>query len=116
MDIPEIDEDTSSISSADSNLSEHKDKFVSEDDGMEYLAGFWARKFKKSGLDLGKYSYLMEETDHPSYVQRLSKGGITVPCSEWLTLCHKLKKYFNSYHKQKKFKNTINVLTWTKGL
>lgn len=109
VDIPDFNEETSSISSSDSSHSDAKEKSVSEDDGMEYLAGFMARKFKKLGLDLGKYSYLMEETENPSYVQRLSKGGLTVPNSDWLKLCYKIKKYFNSYHKKKQFKSTDNV-------
>lgn len=61
---------------------------------MEYISGYLARKFNKKGFDLGDYSYKLERTDNPSYVQRLSKGGLTVPNQGWLKLCGQLMHLF----------------------
>jgi len=50
-----------------------------EDDGLEYVLGFMARKLSQHNL--GNYSYKASSGDHNyasvSYVQQLSHGGLT---------------------------------------
>lgn len=118
VEIPEYEEesDSSSLSSVDSNLSAPKNKTEeSEADGLEYLSGFLAMKFKKKGMDLGSYSYLLKDEDNPSYVQRLSKGGLTVPNPGWLALCQKMMHYFKKYNNDEpgkvQFKHETGVKT-----
>ncbi|KAK3918928.1 Putative hydro-lyase [Frankliniella fusca] len=68
-------------------------------DGIEFLAGGVAFKFKKEYKNLGhptregKQSNLL-----PSWVQQLSFGGLMEPTPEWLEKAHSIEKHFNSFH------------------
>lgn len=74
-----------------------------EKDGLQYLAGWVAKKLKTSHPELGHYTYQNEnKTFHstyslPSWLKFLSFGGLTEPTSEFMADCLELEKLFCKY-------------------
>ncbi|CAL8083730.1 unnamed protein product [Orchesella dallaii] len=66
--------------------------------GKEYVCGFIARKLKKKfpQLSLGHTSSVTRMPQ--SWVQRKSRGNLTVPTYDWLAMCSKLDKVFVQHH------------------
>lgn len=91
----------SSISSRDSG-----NTGKAEFDGIEYIAGYVAKVYKKKHSWMGSYSYKLKEDDTkvPSWVMVLSRGGLIVPSSKWLELCKKMNTIFEKYHTNCNFK------------
>lgn len=58
---------------------------------------------------------MLKDEDNPSYVQRLSKGGLTVPNPGWHALCQKMMHYFKKYNNDEpgkvQFKHETGVKT-----
>lgn len=58
-----------------------------EKDGLIYIAGYLAKKFKEKYPTLGEYSYKTKEYFHtycmPSWVQHLLFGGLIEPSDQW---------------------------------
>ncbi|KAK3923436.1 Transposable element P transposase [Frankliniella fusca] len=69
-------------------------------DGIQYLAGWVAFKFKKEFPDLGTPTRLVKSGDMnnnqlPTWVQQLSFGGLMQPSSAWLEKAHLMESIFN---------------------
>lgn len=119
--LPEDDiseSDTSSITT-EPTLDNSIQAFT-EKDGLVYIAGYLARKYKKEYPNLGSYTYQDEEsTFHtyctmPSWVKNLSFGGLTEPSPEWLKNVECMDRYFVKVHKNNfRFKKRIVGRTTT---
>lgn len=96
------------------NMEEHSSFFDTDEDGLEYIAGAAARKFKDKYPYAGNFTYKSHDEyvqlghfhilDHDyaypsSYVEHLSHGGLFKPSKEWLEEARKMDQYFKSYHK-----------------
>jgi len=72
---------------------------IIEEDGIEYLAGWVARKYKRDFPDLAEVQHT--HTDHnylemPSWLSHLSFGGLSIPSSNWLSMVRKIEKNVKS--------------------
>ena len=82
-----------------------------EHDGIEYISGYIAKTLKQKYSWLGKYSYQLDrQSQAPSWVMALSKGGLMVPSEKWLEICRKMNTIFEKYHSEYKLKNQIAVV------
>lgn len=100
--ISELDENQASTSMTPQVLN----TTATEQDGFKYLAGWIARKFKKSYPNLGRYTYETQDKSFhtyslPSWCQFLSFGGLTEPTPQFLEDCLQLEKMFNKYFGKK---------------
>lgn len=103
----------SSCSSSDTsqNISSRSQ---AESDGLIYIAGYLARKFKDKYPDLGSYTHEIEKKEMhtysmPSWVQSLSFGGLTEPSTSWKNNVFRMDKYFVKYHKDT-FREKQNIM------
>lgn len=72
-----------------------------EEDGLQYIAGYVAAKFKDKYPDLGDYTHKLQATHDyciPSWVQHLSFGGLVKPSDKWMNNFHKIEKHFIEFH------------------
>ncbi|KAJ4442669.1 hypothetical protein ANN_04258 [Periplaneta americana] len=72
-----------------------------EEDGLQYIAGYVASKFKDKYPDLGDYTHKLQATHDyciPSWVQHLSFGGLVKPSDKWMNNFHKIEKHFIEFH------------------
>lgn len=74
----------------------------SEEDGLEYIAGYIAKKFKDKYPYLGNFTHKID-TEHnytvPSWVRHLSYGGLTSPSETWLQEFKNIVSSFTLFHK-----------------
>jgi 87kDa Transposase len=87
-----------------------------EDDGLEYVLGFMARKL--SVYNLGNFTYKTDQgNDHNyaavSYVQHLSHGGLTQPTNFMLVEGRKLNAAIKSLHANDTFAFKKNIVKKT---
>ena len=70
--------------------------------GLTYVLGFIARKFRRDHPDLGKPTLLMtkRETDDSlcTWILRISKGGLVAPSDEFLKDGQAFEEEFNKFH------------------
>jgi len=76
------------------SLSSNKIINIVEEDGVEYLAGWVARKYIKDFPDLLAN---IQHEDHnqiqiPTWLSHLSFSGLTIPSSQWLDMVRKIEK------------------------
>jgi hypothetical protein len=109
--ISESDGDSSSRSSLSSghlvvNNYAQKKIIQVEADGLEYLAGWIAKKLKSTHPELGHYMYVEEnKNEHsyclpknvPSWIRHLSFGGLIQPSEEFLEHVQLMEKIFCKY-------------------
>ncbi|KAI5704495.1 hypothetical protein M8J75_006003 [Diaphorina citri] len=71
-----------------------------EADGLCYVAGYLARKYKEKFPNLGTISRGQGHHDYsiPSWIQHLSFGGLTEPSPEWMDQVNSMEKCFLSLH------------------
>lgn len=99
----ETSESLISMSSSSGESSKSPNKSIStEEDGLEYLAGWVAKKLKNTHPHLGNYTYQThKENIHnyslPNWLSFLSFGGLTQPSDEFLNQCKELNKLFVKY-------------------
>jgi hypothetical protein len=108
--IPNLSENGTIVAESDSSLSslvsgevDHSYDVRMENDGLEYVAGWIAKKYSDQCQEqLGTYSYKLTDAEYTdpdgSWVHQKSQGGLTVPTKSHLTNCSKLDKFFNVYH------------------
>lgn len=83
-------------------------------DGMEYIAGFIAKKLKTNILSqvtthMCKITIADRAYNLPSWVQQLSFSGLVKPSAEFLNTVHKWNKHFEIYHGQNLRKDILVV-------
>lgn len=89
---------------------------LSEQDGLSYIAGYIAKKFREEHPHLGDYTYKKKaEHDYgiPSWIQHLSFGGLTEPSETWMTSFSAIERLFVEYHGKTGFKKERNVIKRT---
>lgn len=99
-----------------SNLSQNEAiKRNSENDGLEYLAGYIAKKFKNTH-NLGYCTY-KNTNEHcyaiPNWLQHLSFGGLIQPSKQWMKQVHIMEKKFNQFHGKTSIKSGQNIVKRT---
>lgn len=110
--------DTSSTSTISASVSFDQPSIttISEIDGLQYIAGFIAKKYLKMHPELGNFTYKNKSLHNyaiPSWVQHLSFGGLIEPSALWKEEIDNLEKHFNKYHKNKQLRNGTNVIKKT---
>lgn len=105
-------EEVEAIENAEASSS----NFNTDDDGLEYIAGATARKFKDKHPYAGNFTYQTRDEyvqlghfhllDHDyvypkSYVDHLSHGGLFKPSNQWLGEAKQIDILFKNYHKDK---------------
>lgn len=111
-----IEVDTTSQYDSDSTISSivlsEEDTSTPELDGIEYLAGWIAFKFKETHPELGKHTYKLPASA-PSWVQHLSFGGLMRPSPSWFQDARKMERMFTNFHKEsfRSKKNIVKRLT-----
>lgn len=97
--------------SSDSSTNEHnitiQQNSTIESDGLEYLAGWIAKKLKATHPQLGSYTY-KNLRNMPTWVSHLSYGGLIQPSEEFMAQIQQLEKLFSKYIK-KGFKNVTGI-------
>ncbi|CAI6372057.1 unnamed protein product [Macrosiphum euphorbiae] len=91
--VPEenLDYSFESIASPRTNDTEN----IIEEDGIEYLAGWVARKYKRDFPDLAEVQHTHTDYNYlemPSCLSHLSFGGLSIPSSNWLSMVRKIEK------------------------
>lgn len=91
------------------NVKQSSSSFDTNEDGLEYIAGATARKFKDKHPYAGSLSYKTHDSyvqlghfhllDHDyvypsSYIDHLSHGGLFKPSTEWLEEAKKIDLFF----------------------
>lgn len=96
------DTNTDTLSDCSGSSSFLSNEKLSERDGLQYLAGWVAKKHKKEFPNLGNHTYqLKQSTETPSWIKHLSYGGLMEPSNEWKLNARLLEKYFVKFHGQK---------------
>lgn len=112
----EIDsmQENEELESVEETIQENVSTFETDGDGLEYVAGAVARKFKEKHPYVGNFSYKTHDEyvhlgnfhllDHDyaypnSYIDHLSHGGLFKPSKEWLEEARKIDNFFKHYHK-----------------
>lgn len=105
---------SSDTSISPSTSSTDSSKIASEKDGLLYIAGFIAKKYKNQFPELGSQTSLCTEENNESHgwIHNLSHGGLTNPSEEWAKIIKKMDKYFISLHKDK-FQGGKNIIKQT---
>jgi hypothetical protein len=87
---------------SDHNWKEHLKALIVQEvcefGGSEYVAGYVASKLKNKYSDLILNWESAEQRVPQSWVQTISKGGLTVPSYQLLNLCRKLNLHFEDFH------------------
>ena len=65
---------------------------------MRYVVGYVQRKARKKfpGLTIPD-----GEFDKTKWIENLSLGGLTIPCSAFISLCQKIDDQFSKFHGEK---------------
>ena len=68
--------------------------------GLSYIAGFLAKKLASKYPHLGSRTCDMDISSDTSstWIESLSRGGLTVPSDSFLIACHAFEKEFNLFH------------------
>lgn len=67
--------------------------------GQEYIAGFIAKKFKEKYKNLQSTPNPQTSASADSWVNTVSRGSLTVPSLDWLSLFLRFNSIFIQYHK-----------------
>ncbi|EFA11760.1 Transposable element P transposase-like Protein [Tribolium castaneum] len=71
-------------------------------DALEYIAGYLAKKYKKTNPSLGDYTVNTQPSNHsynlPTWVEQLSYGGLVKPKQAWVENITKWNKFFERFH------------------
>ncbi|KAG5864847.1 hypothetical protein JTB14_002944 [Gonioctena quinquepunctata] len=75
-----------------------------EEDGLNYLSGWLARKINKTYPEMGDYTYMLKHEEHsyqkPSWVNELSYGGLTELSNKLLKNIRILEMHFKKINKR----------------
>ncbi|KAG5860697.1 hypothetical protein JTB14_020641 [Gonioctena quinquepunctata] len=78
-----------------------------EEDGLNYLSGWLARKFNETYPEMGDYTYMLKREEHsyrkPSWVDELSYGGLLESSNELLKKIRILEMHFEKINKKRFF-------------
>lgn len=71
-----------------------------EDDGLHYVAGWLAKKFKSSHPEIGDFTYKLKCNSYilPSWVSQLSYGGLVEPSGLWKNAVFKMDNIFLEFN------------------
>ena len=79
-------------------------------EAMRHMAGYVQRKAEKQfpGLSIPK-----GEEEDGGWLEKINRGGLTIPCEAFLALCQKLEQSFISFHGEgiSKAPNAIDLLS-----
>lgn len=87
---------------------------TTEEDGLHYLAGWIAKKLRKSHPELGNYTSKVQYNNKilPSWIKHLSFGGLVEPSNEWKNKITELENNFKKYFGNEviHMRNTTRIL------
>jgi len=115
------DTDTASEDYDPQNINDHQNENEMAIDGIEYLAGWVAKKFKLTFPEIGCTTTELNKKkslpDHdyimPSWINHLSYGGLITPSNDFRNIIIRVERLFNKFtkHEVPKGPNVVSKLT-----